>query len=89
MNSHKGNYPPLTCADILTLKSKPAITYISKSSSNTRKKLIPVINKEWIYYNQDDEQHFYFKNDLLVHWEKDPNPVYARNLKSKNIRKKL
>jgi hypothetical protein len=55
---------PLTSSELIALRGKPTVFKMIKPSSTN--------NSEWIYFNTDNEEHYFFKDEELVRWEKIP-----------------
>ena len=64
---------PLTSADIITLRGKPAVAKITKPSApNNGQKPILQSREEWIYFDKDNKEYYFFENEQLVRWKKIP-----------------
>jgi len=64
---------PLTRANIITLRGKPAVVMITKPSApHTSKKPILQSHEEWIYFDKDNKEYYFFENEQLVRWKKIP-----------------
>ncbi|MBI4833524.1 MAG: hypothetical protein HY811_01720 [Planctomycetes bacterium] len=62
--------PPLTTADILTVRGKPALKRIEPVKS--RRELQK--NEEWVYFfiYNNTKEYYFFEKGRLVGWKKAP-----------------
>lgn len=69
----QNNLMELSGADIVSLYGKPAVMIITKDPNfRAGKRNASETGEEWIYYIKDNEEHYFFKNNKLIRWEKVP-----------------